>query len=89
MNQLLVNDLLSYATEFNFGVRDVGQMHGLLVISRQKSGWFVTMNLGPINPWNLADDMVWRYKVGTGFKTPQDAVDAFNRALTRSTWSGH
>jgi hypothetical protein len=83
------------ATEFLTRVKWPDEDKGRIVFITRKSnhgtwikdgGWVACIVLGPMNPWYVSADGLWRYKYGDSFKTADDAYKAArrSRSLTQS-----
>lgn len=87
-HEIREEDLLNHATQFHFGRRKLGQRSAQVTLIKRPDGWWLTAILGPMNPWHLGADFVWRYKVGSSFANPEVAIAALNRATEESRWDG-
>lgn len=80
--------LLESATVFQLGLLKVGNRRSPIIINKKQDGYWITAVLGPMNPWHLGTDMVWRYKSGSAFPSLASVVDALTLAENGSIWYG-
>jgi hypothetical protein len=87
--------LLRCAVEFRVSAPDDRAESGqtILRVTRLSNhgtlgkGWVVCHVRGAMNPWYLNDDGSWRYKCGTAWETPQEAIAFFEtRADPLHSW---
>jgi hypothetical protein len=76
---------MKHATEFVIGMKwdDEDKSRWVTILRRTNHGnlipdgkWAACIVLGPMNPWYLGADYVWRYKTYTVFETAEAAYQA-------------
>jgi len=80
------DNLCKLAVAFDLGDHVIGDTPARVMLVLGKGEWNLRATIGPMNVWGLNLDGVWKYKGWAGFRTPRDAVDAFNRSLDNPKW---
>lgn len=80
-----------YATEYLVGYKwnDEKEQRNIFITRHtnhsgwvEDGQWVVCIWLGPMNPWYLSSDGMWRYKFGTRWVTAERAYQALRKSLS-------
>jgi hypothetical protein len=80
--------LCKLAVAFDLGEQAIGEVRArIMLVKTKNSTWNLRATRGPMNVWGLDRDEVWKYKKWAPFRTPREAVEAFNRSLLKPKWA--
>lgn len=82
------DELCKLAIVFDLGEHTIGEVTGRVMLVKGKhEEWNLRNTIGPMNVWGLDTDGVWKYKTWASFRTPREAIEAFNSSLDNPKWA--